>query len=68
MRRRPTPDLAQPNRTSADTARMNTDPVACALWLGSLLAVTDTTLAPLPAALNDFVVTYLALIRPVAQA
>ena len=47
---------------------MNADLVACALWIGSLLAVSDPTLAPLPAALNDFVITYLALIRPVAQA
>jgi len=47
---------------------MNADRVACALWIGSLLAAADPTIDPLPARLDEFVTTYLALIRPVVQA
>jgi hypothetical protein len=47
---------------------MNTNHVACALWIGSLLAAVDPAIEPLPATLDEFVTTYLALVRPGAQA
>ena len=47
---------------------MNIDPVACVLWLGSLIAAADPFFDPLPASLDDFLVTYLTLVRAVASA
>jgi hypothetical protein len=47
---------------------MNTDTVACALWFGSLLVAVDPTVNPFPAHLDEYVTTYLALVRPAARA
>ncbi len=47
---------------------MNTDAFACALWFGSLLVAVDRAVNPLPAHLDEFVTTYLALVRPAVRA
>lgn len=48
---------------------MNTDAVACALWIGSLSAAAAApTVEPLPARLDEFVTTYLTVVRPRARA
>jgi hypothetical protein len=47
---------------------MNTDTVACALWIGSLLVAANPGFDPFPSSLDEFVSTYLALVRPVARA
>lgn len=50
------------------TSAMNTDAFACALWIGSLLVAVDPVFSPLPGKLDEFVTTYLALVRPAARA
>lgn len=50
------------------TSYINTDAFACALWIGSLLVAVDPAANPFPARLDEFVTTYLALVRPAAQA
>ena len=61
-------ESTQPRSAFVETIRMNVNCVACALWIGSLLAAADPAMDPLPARLDEFVTTYLTLIRPVAQA
>lgn len=45
------------------TPYMTTDAVACALWIGSLLAAIDPGFNPFPGKLDEFVTTYLTLYR-----
>lgn len=47
---------------------MDTEPVACALWIGALLCAADPTFDPLPERLDEFVTTYLAVVRARARA
>ena len=61
-------ESTQPRSALPETSGMNANRVACALWIGSLLVAADPAVDPLPASLDEFVTTYLALIRPAAQA
>jgi hypothetical protein len=47
---------------------VNTDTVVLRLWFGSLLVAVDPAVNPLPSHLDEFVTTYLALVRPAARA
>jgi len=55
-------------RVFVPAARRYPDPFLSALWLSSLLVAVDPAVNPLPAHLDEFVTTYLALVRPAARA